>query len=222
MKRITYIIPVLVALIISAPGTLLAQSDAAAGKLLQQVSKKYESYKTIQADFTFAAQDQNQQKTAYTDKGTIQMDAAAGKYHIQMTDQVLISDGKSQWTVLKQEKEVQVTDADNSANSISPLNIFSFYQKGYKYVSAADERVGNTSLHVVELSPEQPRNSPYFKIKLRIDKTTNLIHDVTVFDKSSTRYTYSIKNFVANPTIPVAKFTFDKTQYAGMELVDLR
>lgn len=197
-----------------------AQVDAAAKNLLNKVSKTYEGYKTLQADFTITIQ-QPQQTTGYSESGTIFMEAKSGRYHISTGSQDLISDGKTQWTVLKEEQEVQVTAVDNSSDAITPVNIFSFYNEGYKYVSAPDERTGNTPLHVVELSPEDT-GAPYFKIKLRINKSSSLIQDATIFDKGGTRFTYTIKNTKANPQIAADRFTFSQSNYPGMEIVDLR
>lgn len=210
------LLPILFVLVLQGS----AQTDAAAKSLLNKVSKTYEGYKTVQADFTLTVQ-QPQQADNYTETGTIYMEPSAGKYHIRMGSQDLISDGKTQWVVLKDEREVQVTEVDNSSEAISPVNIFSFYNKGYKYVSAPDERAGNSQLSVVELTPENPR-TPYFKIKLRINKATNLIHDATIFDKGGVKYAYALKDTKANPQIAADKFSFKQTNYPGMEIVDLR
>ncbi len=197
-----------------------AQTDPAAKAVLRQVSATYKGYTTLQASFTLAIQ-QAQQTDQQAASGTIYMQPATGKYHINTDNQDLISDGKTQWMVLKEEKEVQLTEVDNDSDAISPANIFSFYNNGYKYVAAADERVGNTQLHVVELTPEDTQ-APYFKIKLRINKANHLIHDVTVFDKGGTRYSYTIKDTKANPAVAADKFTFKQSAYPGMEIVDLR
>ncbi|MGK6351876.1 LolA family protein [Parapedobacter sp. DT-150] len=210
----------LVALLLAFTAQGHAQTDAAAKSLLSKVSKTYEGHKTIQADFTLKVQ-QPQQTDSYNESGSILMEQATGKFYITTSNQDLISDGKTQWTILKEEQEVQVTAADHSADAISPTNIFSFYNSGYKYVSAPDERAGNVQLEVVELSPENPR-TPYFKIKLRINKATNLIHDATVFDKGGVKYVYAIKNTKANPQIAADRFTFKSSSYPGMEIVDLR
>src|SRR5690606_38347325 len=135
------------------------------------------------------------------------METAAGKYRITTNNQDIISNGKTQWIVLKEEQEVQLTEADNSSENISPANIFSFYNHGYKYVSAPNEQAGGNQLLVVELSPEDTQN-PYFKIKLRIHAATNLIYDATVFDKSGVKYTYLLKNTKANPSITADTFVF--------------
>lgn len=200
----------------------LAQNDAAAKALLDKVSSQYAGYQTIQADFSIKASQSGQQGTGYADSGTLLMQAASNKYRISMAEQDLISDGKAQWTVLKEVKEVHVSDVDEANQAISPTNIFSFFNSGYKYVSAADERDGGVALHVIELSPEEPRKSQYFKIKLRISKTDNLIRDITVFDKNGGRYTYEIKNFKANPTVAANTFAFSTQAYPGMEVIDLR
>lgn len=201
-----------------------AQNDTEAKSLLDKVSKQYAGYQTIQADFSIrVTQTQTDQSgSSYTDNGHLIIQPGADKYHISMSEQDLISDGESQWTVLKEIKEVHVSDVDESGQSISPTNIFSFFNSGYKHVSAADEREGGVTLHVVELSPEDPRRSQYFKIKLRINKADNLIRDVTVFDKNGSRYIYEVKNLKPNPTVPANKFAFNAATYPGMEIIDLR
>ena len=198
----------------------LAQTDAAAKAVLQRLTQTYEGYKTIRTDFTLHIQ-QPQQTDNYTESGALIMEPATHKYRITTGNQDMISDGKIQWVVLKEEKEVQVTEADHTGESISPANIFSFYNKGYKYVSAPDEQINGSQLAVIELSPEDTQN-PYFKIKLRIRKSANLIYDATIFDKSGVKYTYVLKNMKANQPITPNTFTVQQADYPDYEIVDLR
>jgi len=198
-----------------------SQTDAAAKSILDKMSNTYKGFTAVQADFSVMVKQGPQGESNFSEEGTVLIAPTTGKYHITTGSQDLISDGKTTWTVLKDIKEVQVTDADYTSSSISPVNLFSFYTKGYKYVSASDERAGSTSLQVVELSPED-RRSPYHKIKLRVNKSTNLIHDLTIFDKNGARYTYVIKNTKSVPSVTAEKFTFQQSQYPGIEVVDLR
>lgn len=197
---------------------LFAQSDPAAKKLLDEVSKKYDGYQTIQSDFTFAVQ--HAQGAPYTDKGILYLNKAKNQYRIQMTNQDFISDGKSTWSVLKEDKEVQITSATDNTDAIGPNNIFTFYKTGFKSVFMGNESADGTSLKVVELSPLDTKVN-YFKIKLRINKN-NHIHDVLIFDKSGGRYTYTIKTLYINQSIPAFRFTFNPKEYSNYELVDLR
>lgn len=197
-----------------------AQQDAAAKKILTEVSKKYDSYQTIQANFSFSAI-QGSNKSAYTDAGTLYLDKKSNRYHITMNSQDMISDAKSLYTILKEEKEVQIAEIENSTDAIDPSNIFSFYKTGFKYNLVANERAGNTLLNVVQLTPTDTKKN-YSKIKLRINKVTKLIHDATIYDKNGGQYGYAIKSQVPNKNLDNSLFTFNKSKYSGYEIVDLR
>lgn len=218
MKKTIHTISLLIVCAFSAlPG--YTQTDAAAKSLLDKIGQTYKAYKTIQADFSLTIK--QPQQAVHTESGVMVMNQRAGKYRITMGDQDIISDGKTQWMVLKDVGEVQVTEVAPATDAISPTNIFSFYQEGYKYVSASDERVDDKRLAVVELTPEDT-HTPYFKIKLRVDEKTYQIHDVTVFDKSGNQFVYTIKNTKANPQFADNRFVFQQADYPNMEIVDLR
>src|SRR5690606_16025086 len=196
-----------------------AQTDDAAKSLLDKVSRTYEAFKTGQADFSLAVKQAQQVTHPESDK--VAMDKQTGKYRITTDNQDIISDGTTQWMVLKDVGEVQITDVAPTSDAISPSNIFSFYKEGYKYMSAADEHADGKQLAVVELTPEDT-GSPYFKIKLRVDERTYQIHDVTVFHKGGNRFVYTLENTKANPPLANNQFVFRQADYPGVEIVDLR
>lgn len=195
-----------------------AQTDTHAKELLDQVSTKYDSYKVIQSDFTFTAKEIDSEP--YTDKGILYLSKTNNRYKIQLDHQEIISDGKNVWSISKETKEVQITEAENDSDVIGPTNLFTFYKKGFKYISMDDETDNKQNLQVVELSPIDTRTN-YFKIKLRVNKN-NHIHDVTIFDKSGARYTYRINTLYVNHVIPSSYFSFNKSAYQDYEIVDLR
>ena len=198
------------------------QTDPAAKKLLDKVSKKYETYKTMQSDFTLVVKDA--EGKSYTNSGTMLFNKPKKQYRIKLQDQDILSDGKSVWSVSSDVKEIQVTEADESSSAIGPNNLFSFYKTGYKYVGMPDESItknGKTEkVKVIELSPLDTKTN-YFKIKLRINNNTH-IHDVTIFDKSNNRYIYTINTLYVNHNIAKGNFEFQKEKYPGFEIVDLR
>ncbi|TDS15979.1 LolA family protein [Sphingobacterium paludis] len=195
-----------------------AQNDPTAKKLLDQVSKKYDAYHSIQSNFSFSMQPM--QGDSYTDQGTLYLNKPKNQYRIQLNAQELISDGKAIYSILKDDKEVQVSTAEESSTSIGPNNLFTFYKSGFTYASRGTEKVGADLLNVVELSPIDSKNN-YSKIKIRVNKNKH-IHDVSIFDKSGARYTYTIKTLYVNHTLPTSQFTFNKSNYPGFEIVDLR
>jgi outer membrane lipoprotein-sorting protein len=138
-----------------------------------------------------------------------------------MTDQELYSDGKSQWTYLKDNKEVQITDVDNNADGINPAKIFTVYEQGYKYLFTGEKKVGSKTLQTIDLSPLDIKKT-VFKIRLTIDKAAKQITNVVIFDKSGNKYTYAIKTFTPNVKVAETTFAFDAKKYPGVEVVDLR
>lgn len=197
-----------------------AQTDAKAKAILADVSKKYRSYDIVKTDFTFIL-DNPQAKIKETQQGTLIVKAKANKYRVNMTNQELISDGKSQWTYLKDDKEVQVSNADHSSDALNPAKIFTVYENGFKYLYTGDSKVGGKVYEMIDLTPIDI-NKSYFKIRLGIDKLQKQISSVLIFDKSGNKYTYSVKKLVSNVKVPESTFTFDAKKYPGVEVVDLR
>jgi len=194
------------------------QTDTKAKKLLEEVSAKYDAYQTIQSDFSFSVQ--QAQGGNHADKGTLFLNKPKSQFRIVLSEQDIINDGKSTWSILKEDEEVQVSDAENNSESIGPNNLFTFYKRGFTYTSSKDEPLGNDILHVIELKPIDTKTN-YAKITLRINKNRH-IHDVVVVDKSETKYTYTMNTLYVNHQIPTATFTFKAADYPNYEIVDLR
>jgi outer membrane lipoprotein-sorting protein len=133
----------------------------------------------------------------------------------------MISDGKSQWTYLKKDKEVQVSVVDKTGDALNPAQIFTLYEKGFKYLYTSDKKIGAKVYQMIDLSPTDTKKS-YFKIRLGIDKVAKQVASVLIFDKNGNKYTYDVKTFVPNVKVPESTFTFDAKKYPGVEVVDLR
>lgn len=197
---------------------VFAQQDRYAKTLLDEVSKKYDNYKTIQANFTFKALPAD--GSGYDDRGTLFLNKSTNQYRINLENQEILSDGKSVWSVIHDYEEVQINEADSTSDAIGPTNLFTFYKNGFKYLTMDDEREAGKLYNVIELSPNDTQKN-YFKIKLRINQNKH-IHDVTIFDKSGARYTYTIDTLYVNHVLPSSRFTFEKGKYPNYEVVDLR
>lgn len=200
--------------------TLRAQTDAKAKAILNEVSKKYRSYDVVKTDFTLLVESQ-QANAKDTQQGTLYVKAKANKYKVSMTSQDMISDGKTLWTYLKEEKEVQVTNVNKSDDALNPAEIFTIYEKGFKYLYTGDKKIGAKVYQMIDLTPVDI-NKPYFKIRLSIDKAAKQIATALIFEKNGNKYTYNVKTFAPNSKVPESTFMFDAKKYPGVEVVDLR
>lgn len=197
-----------------------AQTDSKAKAILAAVSKKYRSYDVVKTDFTFTLNNA-QAKVKETQQGTLYVKANANKYKVAMTNQDLISDGKVQWTYLKNDKEVQISNVDNSGDAINPAKIFTIYEKGFKYLYTGENKVGAKIYQMIDLSPTDTKKS-IFKVRLSIDKLSKQIANVVIFEKNGNTYTYNVKTFSPNIKVPETTFAFDAKKHPGVEVVDLR
>lgn len=216
MKKIVLLLMLAAGYVCSAT----AQTDAKAKAILSAVSKKYRSYDIVKADFSLVI-DARQSNVNETQQGTLYVKANANKYRVNTGGQELISDGKTLWTYLKEEKEVQVTTADNSGNALNPAKMFTLYEKGYKYLYIGEKKSGAKVYQTIDLTPLNG-SDPYFKIRLSIDKNAKQITSALIFEKNGNKYTYNVKTFTGNAKVPESTFTFDPKKYPGVEVVDLR
>ncbi|WP_304064952.1 LolA family protein [Pedobacter glucosidilyticus] len=196
-----------------------AQPDAKAKAILADVSKKFRSYNVVKAEFTYSYLNR-QNNTRDNQKGTLYIQSKTNKFKAILPSQELISDGKVQWTYLKEDKEVQVSEIDNSPDALNPAQIFTIYEKGFKYVYTGDVKAGAKILHNIELAPLSNRS--FSKIKLQIDKQSKQLYSFSVFDKNGNIYAYTIQSFTPNIKVPASLFTFEAAKYPGVEVVDLR
>ncbi|RYU91238.1 outer membrane lipoprotein carrier protein LolA [Mucilaginibacter terrigena] len=207
--------------------TAFAQKDADAKVILNKLSKQYRAYDAVKTDFTLTI-DNQQANVKETQTGTLISRSKVNKYKVTLYApakktimQEIISDGKNQWTFLKDANEVQLNVADNSEEGFNPAKIFTMYEKGYKYIYTGQQKTSGKIYQVVDLTPEDSKKN-FFKVRLMIDKTKNQLSSAQIFDKNGSKYTYALRTFTPNYKVTDAAFTFDKKAYPGVELVDLR
>jgi outer membrane lipoprotein-sorting protein len=207
-----------------------AQTDPKAKAILSTVSKKYKSFSAIQSGFSYTMHSPQQNIKGFKQSGTIIASPKTNKFKVTTYDvsggkkiiaQEIISDGKTQWTYQKKENEVQVNDADNNSQSLNPAQVFTIYEKGYKYLFTGELKQQGIVYQQIELTPTDSKK-PFFKIKLLVNKAKSTIYSAAVFDKNGSRYTYILNTPATDYKGTDTIFGFNKKNYPGVEVVDLR
>jgi outer membrane lipoprotein-sorting protein len=195
-----------------------AQQDPQAGKILDAVSAKYTALKSFQAGFT-----QTLENPAAKLKQNITGDITVSgqKYHLTASGQEVINDGKTTWTYLKNENEVNIADSDPTNQDMSPAQMYTMYKKGYKYQLLKPIKEGGVTYDQIELTPENKTND-VFKVQILVSQADKSIKSVKTFKKNGTRTTFSLKNFKANVPVTATSFAFNKAAHPGVKVVDLR
>ncbi len=186
--------------------------DQKATSILNELSEKTRQYKTMEAHFTnvFTSQiaDVNESK-----KGIIYVNGDAFK--LDTEDQLIISDGETNWIYLVDENEVNITEGTDD-ETLNPSSIFTMYENGYKYKYVKDDGTH----HHIELYPTQ--SGAFSRIEMKINKAKMEISSFTMVDKQGSQFTYIIDKFIADKEYSSGFFKFDTSSYPGVDVIDLR
>lgn len=220
MKKIYLIITsVFFAGILFAQNNSLGANDPAAKTILDAVSKKFKTFKAVQAVFTLKVEDAKG-KVQGSKKGTVYM--KGNRYRISITGQEIFSDGKDIWTYDKASNEVTITQMDQSGNAMTPQKLFTnFYDKDFLYKLNGEKKQANVTVQEIELTPTD-KNKNFHKVYLLIDKVKQTIVNTRIMEKSGNKYSYTVNSLNGNAAVSDAIFIFDKKKYPGVEEIDLR
>lgn len=195
------------------------QVDKKAKEILDGVSSKYKSYKSLKATFSVSSENGKEQKKD-VQKGTIYIKGSS--YRLEIAGQDVISDGKTRWTFLKDANEIQIDNLRIDDNSITPSNIFTMYEKGWNSKFAGEIKKGAITYQLIELIPIDPKSKNIFKVKLTINKEDKFIASAQIFDKNGSVQTISVDKFMPNESNDESLFSFNSSKYPGAEVIDLR
>ncbi len=188
--------------------------DSKAATLLDEVSAKAKAYKSIKVDFSYTMENVkariNEEKT-----GTLLL--SGDKYTMSAAGQMVICDGKTIWTYIKESNEVQINALENKDDALTPSKLLTSYNANYKskIIKSADPAIES-----VELIPNTSKN--FTKAILGIDKAKKQVRSFTLYDKSGNTFTYKIKNYLTDTPVTASDFTFDAKKFPGVEVIDMR
>jgi len=196
-----------------------AKSDPEAKKVLDAVSAKFKTFKSVKANFSLKIENAAG-KVQGSKTGSVLMKGV--KYKVSITGQEIFCDGTTIWTYDVAAKEVQVSTLDNSSGSITPQKLFTnFYDKDFLFILSPDVSRAGKTYQVVELTPLD-KSKPFFKVVIEVDKASKVIMSTKVFEKNGNRYLYAISNMSTSTVIPDDSFAFNPKKFPGVEVIDLR
>ncbi len=157
---------------------------------------------------------------------TLEVDGGASAGYIKLQRQKFVVnvggsitwfDGKTMWTYVKANEEVNVTNP--SADAVAKMNPYaflSFYKKGY----TAKMGKGTAKEHEVLLTGKS--GSPYTNVVVRINKSTQYPTFIKMTSSKGAVTTIRCNSFLKNQKYKDSTFQFNKKNYPDVEIVDLR
>lgn len=161
----------------------IIQKDPKATEILNKLSAKTKAYSSIQADFTYSVKSDEINEEQ---KGKLLVKGDKYKYSIFGISKVC--DAKKICTISSADEEIIITNVkSNDPDEFSPKEIFTIYQKGYKYRYLKEITLNKKAHHVIELYPDADNKNPYRRITMYIDKASTEVYKVEFYHKTSTK-----------------------------------
>lgn len=139
------------------------------------------------------------------------------KFVINMGGTITWFDGKTMWTYVKANDEVNITTP--SADAIAKMNPYaflSFYKKGYT------AKMGKSTTKEYEVVLTGKSGSPFKKVVVRINKSSKYPTVITMTSSKDAVTTIRCNSFLKNQKYKDSTFQFNKKNYPNVEVVDLR
>jgi outer membrane lipoprotein-sorting protein len=211
----------MMSMLVVATLVVSAQQSERAKQILDEVSKKTQSFSTISADFSYAMVNKDEGiNENYT--GSISLKAKKYNVHINGLGMRMISDGKTIWTYMEDANQVTVANVGGeSSDLMDPSKIFTIYEKGFKYNLVGEKTEGGKAVYLIELTPDGTIKE-MSKINISIDKSTMMISSAIMNDGSGTQFIIKVTKMETNKPLADSQFSFDKSKYKDIEVVDFR
>ena len=214
-KATTFVVAFVLFTNFAQPGV----NDPLAVKLLQETTATYKKNQSYTIEFT-RINTSVQGKELSKEKGKITVDG--NKYRLEMADQKVICDGKTMWAYLAESKEVNVYDYDEAEDELAPNKVFDFYKEGCKVLYLGDVKNGKKVLASIDVEGTN-RKSNINKYRFVIDKKAKKLVRWVLFEKgTNTQIAFVLNKYTPNPAINAGVFNYNKADFPGAKLVDLR
>lgn len=200
MKKIA---PIVFALLIACISTVAQPARAILDKVAATVSNKG----GVTAKFTISSSQYGNTSGTIAIKGS--------KFRTTTPGATVWFDGKTQWTYMKSNNEVNVnTPTEGELQAINPYNFINMYRSGFSY--KMQTKGGSHIIHLTATSKHRQIQEMY----ITVSKSTYIPSKIRM--RQGSRWSdISISNF-KKVSLNDATFKFNPKDYPSAEIIDLR
>ena len=169
------------------------------------------SKSVISADFTLEETGKNE----YSTSGKFILKNE--KFMVEMPEMKIWFDGKTMWSYASQINEVSITEPDKTElATINPLLLI----KAVNETSTKTQTNKGKNTTIV-FTPKTGK-ADFEKIELSVETSTNNPTKIEIFGKDKSRMIFEMTNYKSEKNISDNTFVFNKKEYKGVFVNDLR
>ena len=194
--------------------TLSAKNDGK--KILDEAAKRIERYGDVCVEFKATAFNGTEEQGRMEGKMLLQ----GMKYQLNTPDLITWYNGTTQWTLVPDNKEVNVTEPTIAEiQSVHPYSFLSLYKNGYD-IEARESKLRGQDVYEVHLMAKK-KNASLQEIYVDVRKSDYALFCIRV-RQGKTWNRISLETIQGGLKFSEADFTFKKEQYPDYEIIDLR
>ena len=189
----------------------MGQTSLEAKKLLESASQQMESYDNIVFDFSYVLNNRMEQ---INQENSGQVTVADEKYKLNFLDAIQLFDGVSLYTIVPENEEITITQADHEEDfGINPNELLRFYKEGYDYHWDISQRVKGKNIQFIKLIPTQD-DGDLRSLLIGIDTQKNHIYKLIEVGDNGTVTTLTINEMEVDSALPENFFVFNEDDYS--------
>lgn len=204
--------------------------DAKATKILEEVSAKTKTFKSIYAEFAFSTENEEMDINE-SNAGMIKVKGQ--KYNLKMKglkgsdqeEEVILevfSDGTTLWNYMKDGNQVTISEIDEEGDElIDPSTIFTIYERGFRSEFVEEKKMNGKTVSIINLYPDSDEHE-VTKIELAIDKSSQMISSAALHATDENLYRIVVSKLETSTEFPDSDFVFNKANYGDVEEIDFR
>ena len=193
-----------------ATSTVFAQIKA--DDLVKKTVKSIRDHKNVEMTFTYQ----------YVSDAPFPTEEQQGKaflqgesYKVILNEQQTISDGKTIWSYLVDDKEVMVSNATDGADN-TPLKLITLLDK--EYAAQLLHTDSNGMSHLALTNP----NGQYKRITVTIDSKKEALKSAEIFADDNSKMVIDINEMKYDQDLKDDFFRFDEKAYPNVDIIDMR
>ena len=186
-----------------------AQNNAEA--LIRLMVNQMKSHKNVELTYHYQIDTDGQTTENQQGKGWLQGEA----YKVEMVEQQIISDGKTIWTYLVDDKEVMISNAADGVDN-TPLKLLTSLDKNY---AATFTGIDEKGVATIELA--NPKGQ-YRRVTLRANANQLQISGLDVYMEDGTKLLVTIDEMKFDQELGDKFFTFDTKKHPKVDVIDMR